>query len=277
MSTPDTQELTDQVTFDVTDGIATICLNRPHVKNAVTYEQRDRLMALLEECAARLDVRVVVLTGSGDSFCTGADLRSLPTPLPRPDDAPPRVALEVGRGIRTNAQRVITTILDIEKPVIASVNGVAAGMGFHVALACDLVVAARSARFIEAFARRGLVPDAGGAYFLSRIIGPHRAKQLFFFGDDLSADAAAGMGLVNEVVDDDQLDSTVTAWAERLASGPTRAFALTKILVNRSMDMDRTSALAAESTFQDLNMTTADAQEGVASFVERRRPDYRGW
>lgn len=274
MSAPD---LDTQVTFDVTAGVATITLNRPEVKNAVTYDQRVRLMELLEQCAERLDVRVVVLTGSGDSFCTGADLRSLPTPAPRPEGAPDRTALEVARGIRTNAQRVITTILDIEKPVIAAVNGVAAGMGFHVALACDLIIAAESARFIEAFARRALVPDAGGAYFLSRLIGPHRAKQLLFFGDDLSATAAAEMGLVNEVVADDQLADTVAAWSERLANGPTRAIALTKLLVNRSMDMDRTSALTAESTFQDLNMTTADAQEGVASFVERRAPDYKGW
>jgi 2-(1,2-epoxy-1,2-dihydrophenyl)acetyl-CoA isomerase len=138
------------------------------------------------------------------------------------------------------------------------------------------VIAADTAKFVEVFVRRGLVPDGGGAYLLARLIGPQRAKELLFFGDDLTAIAAERLGLVNRVVPADDLDKTARAWAERLAAGPTRALALTKQLVNAGLDNDRTAAFAAEAAAQELNMATADAQEGVRSFVERRPPDFRG-
>ncbi len=146
----------------------------------------------------------------------------------------------------------------------------------HLALACDLVLAAESARFIEVFVRRGLVPDGGGAYLLPRLIGPQRAKELMFFGDALSAAEAERLGLVNRVVPDEALAKTALEWAERLAGGPTRALALTKQLVNASLDSDRATAFAAEAAAQEINMTTEDAREGVASFVERRSPRYEG-
>ncbi|WP_430377741.1 enoyl-CoA hydratase/isomerase family protein [Streptomyces sp. B1-3] len=187
-----------------------------------------------------------------------------------------RVAGDVARMIREGAQRLVAAVLDCEKPVIAAVNGTAAGLGAHLALACDLVLAAESARFIEVFVRRGLVPDGGGAYLLPRLVGPRRAKELMFFGDALSATDAERLGLVNRVVPDGELDKTAREWAARLAAGPTRALALTKQLVNASLDSDRATAFAAEATAQEINMTTADAQEGVASFVERRSPEYRG-
>ncbi|MFF4784895.1 enoyl-CoA hydratase/isomerase family protein [Streptomyces griseorubiginosus] len=187
-----------------------------------------------------------------------------------------RVAGDVARMIREGAQRLVAAVLDCEKPVIAAVNGTAAGLGAHLALACDLVLAAESARFIEVFVRRGLVPDGGGAYLLPRLVGPQRAKELMFFGDALSATDAERLGLVNRVVPDGELDKTAREWAARLAAGPTRALALTKQLVNASLDSDRATAFAAEATAQEINMTTADAQEGVASFVERRSPEYRG-
>ncbi|CAM5412226.1 enoyl-CoA hydratase/isomerase family protein [Streptomyces griseorubiginosus] len=187
-----------------------------------------------------------------------------------------RVAGDVARMIREGAQRLVASVLDCEKPVIAAVNGTAAGLGAHLALACDLVLAAESARFIEVFVRRGLVPDGGGAYLLPRLVGPQRAKELMFFGDALSATDAERLGLVNRVVPDRELDKTAREWAARLAAGPTRALALTKQLVNASLDSDRATAFAAEATAQEINMTTADAQEGVASFVERRSPKYRG-
>ncbi|WP_346265737.1 enoyl-CoA hydratase/isomerase family protein [Streptomyces griseorubiginosus] len=187
-----------------------------------------------------------------------------------------RVAGDVARMIREGAQRLVAAVLDCEKPVIAAVNGTAAGLGAHLALACDLVLAAESARFIEVFMRRGLVPDGGGAYLLPRLVGPRRAKELMFFGDALSATDAERLGLVNRVVPDGELDKTAREWAARLAAGPTRALALTKQLVNASLDSDRATAFAAEATAQEINMTTADAQEGVASFVERRSPEYRG-
>jgi 2-(1,2-epoxy-1,2-dihydrophenyl)acetyl-CoA isomerase len=224
----------------------------------------------LAEASADRTVRAVVLTGTGRGFCAGADLRSGATTTGE------RVAGDEARTIRLGAQRLIAAVLDCEKPVIAAVNGTAAGLGAHLALACDLVLAAESARFIEVFVRRGLVPDGGGAYLLPRLIGPQRAKELMFFGDALTAPDAERLGLVNRVVPDGELEKTTREWALRLATGPTRALALTKQLVNASLDSDRTTAFAAEAAAQEINMTTEDAREGVASFVERRSPEYRG-
>lgn len=167
-------------------------------------------------------------------------------------------------------------MLDCEKPVLAAVNGTAAGLGCHLALACDLVLAAEGTAFVEVFVRRGLVPDGGGAYLLPRLIGPQKAKELMFFGDSLPAAEAERLGLVNLVVPADELAKTARAWAERLATGPTRALALTKRLVNESLDAGRAVAFASEATAQEINMTTRDAREGVDSFVQRRTPRFEG-
>ncbi|WP_420034946.1 enoyl-CoA hydratase/isomerase family protein [Streptomyces sp. cg28] len=258
-----------QVLHRVENGVSWITLNRPEAMNAVTWDQRERVIALLEEATATPTTRAVVVTATGKGFCAGADLRGAPTTTDR-------IPGDVARTIRQGAQRLIAAILDCEKPVIAAVNGTAAGIGAHLALACDLVLAAESARFIEVFARRGLVPDGGGAYLLPRLIGPQRAKELMFFGDAVPATEAQALGLVNRVVPDADLAKTAREWAERLATGPTRALALTKHLVNASLDSDRATAFAAEATAQEINMTTRDAQEGVASFVERRSPTYEG-
>jgi 2-(1,2-epoxy-1,2-dihydrophenyl)acetyl-CoA isomerase len=262
---------TAEVTHTIAGGIAYLALNRPEALNAITPAQRDCLIALLADASADPSVRAVVLTGTGRGFCAGADLRGGGASV-----GDERVAGDVARVIRLGAQRLIAAVLDCEKPVIAAVNGTAAGLGAHLALACDLVLAAESARFIEVFVRRGLVPDGGGAYLLPRLIGPQRAKELMFFGDAVSAADAERLGLVNRVVPDEELEKTARDWAERLATGPTRALALTKQLVNASLDSDRTTAFAAEAAAQEINMTTEDAREGVASFVERRSPEYRG-
>ncbi|WP_128637051.1 enoyl-CoA hydratase-related protein, partial [Streptomyces sp. C] len=257
-----------------------ITLNRPDAMNALTWEQRERVIALLDAASGDPGVRAVVVTATGKGFCAGADLRSGNSNAnanANGSEAPgERVAGDVARMIRLGAQRLITAVLDCEKPVIAAVNGTAAGIGAHLALACDLVIAADTARFIEVFVRRGLVPDGAGAYLLPRLIGPQKAKELMFFGDAVPAAEAARLGLVNKVVPADALEAAAREWAERLAQGPTRALALTKQLVNASLDGDRANALAAEATAQEINMTTADANEGVASFVERRTPKYLG-
>lgn len=258
------------IRHEIRDRVSYLTLARPETLNALTPGMRERLIALLAEASADPDVRAVVVTGTGRGFCAGADLRGGAT---APGE---RVAGDVARMLRLGAQRLISAVLDCEKPVLAAVNGTAAGLGAHLALACDLVLAAGSARFIEVFARRGLVPDGGGAYLLPRLIGPQRAKELMFFGDALPAPEAERLGLVNRVVPDAELEKTAAEWAARLATGPTRALALTKQLVNASLDTDRAAAFAAEAAAQEINMTTRDAQEGVASFKDRRPAHYTG-
>ncbi|MFD7434534.1 enoyl-CoA hydratase/isomerase family protein [Streptomyces sp. NPDC059861] len=251
------------------NGVTHLTLDRPEALGALTPDMRDQLIALLTEASADPGVRVVVLGGTGRGFCAGADLRGGAV-------GGERVAGDVARTLRLGAQRLIGAVLDCEKPVIAAVNGTAAGLGAHLAFACDLVLAAESARFIEVFVRRGLVPDGGGAYLLPRLIGPQRAKELMFFGDALTAADAERLGLVNRVVPDGELGRTAAEWAARLAVAPTRALALTKQLINASLDTDRPTAFAAEASAQEINMTTEDAREGLTSFTERRKPTYRG-
>ena len=275
----DEKPLSEQVLHHVEGGVSWIVLNRPEAHNAITPDQRNHVIELLGAASADLAVRAVVLTANGKGFCTGADLRagaSAPKPE-RPEGAPERAAGEVARLIRGGAQTLVGSILDCEKPVIGAINGTAAGIGAHMAFACDLVIAAESAKFVEVFVRRGLVPDGGGAYLLPRLIGLHKARELLYFGDDLSAPDAERLGLVNLVVPADELEKTATAWATRLASGPTRSLALTKWLVNRSLDTDRTGSFADEALAQELAMGSRDANEGVDAFKERRKPEFLGW
>lgn len=263
----------------VEGGVAWITLNRPEAGNAITADQRNRVIELLDAASDQPDTRAVVITATGKHFCTGADLRTTPPAASAAAPAAsgsPRAPGDVARVIRQGAQRLIAAVLDCEKPVIAAVNGTAAGIGAHLAFACDLVIAADTAKFIEVFVRRGIVADGGGAYLLPRLVGVQKAKELLFFGDDVSAAEAASIGLVNRVVPLAELEAATSAWADRLAAGPTRAIALTKALVNRSLDSNRATAFADEAMAQDIAMTTADAQEGVAAFVERRDPTYRG-
>lgn len=258
-------------------GVLQLTLNRPDAGNALTPDQRDRLIRSLEDASADLAVRAVVLSATGRHFCTGADLRAGRSSPSLPDGAPERPAGSVARMIAGGAQRLVAAVLDCEKPVIAAVGGTAAGIGAHLALACDLVVASQQARFIEVFVRRGIVPDGGGAYLLPRLVGLHVAKELVFFGDDLEAADAARLGLVNRVVPAEEVEATAQAWASRLATGPTVALGLSKRLLNRSLESDRLTAFAEEAAAQEVAMYSHDAQEGVASFVERRPPEFRGW
>ena len=175
------------------------------------------------------------------------------------------------------AQRLIAAVLDCRKPVIAAVQGAAAGLGAHLAYACDLIVAAEEASFIESFVLRGLVVDAGGAYLLLGRIGMQKAKELAFFGDKLRAQDALALGLVNQVVPASELDAAVEALAVRLAAAPTTAVSLAKRLLNRSLDVDRASAFLEEAMSQEINSATQDSKEGVSAFVARRAPDFKGY
>ena len=260
-------------------GVARLTLNRPDAANAITPDQRNRTIELLEGASSDLNVRVVIITAAGERhFCTGADLRVSTIPVnPGPADAPDKVLGDVGRNIKRGAQRLVGAIMDCEKPVIAAVNGTAAGIGAHIAFASDLVIAADNAKFIEVFVRRGITPDGGGAYMLPRLIGMQKAKELIFFGDDIRATEAERLGLVNRVVPQAELADAATEWAERLAESPTRALMLSKWLLNRSLDSNRLGAFEDEAWAQEMASYTQDFQEGVAAFKERREVQYRGW
>jgi 2-(1,2-epoxy-1,2-dihydrophenyl)acetyl-CoA isomerase len=266
------------LTVDRDASVLTLTLDRPDVHNALDAVTREALVDALAEASADLGVRAVVMTGAGGrAFCTGADLRSpLPSPT-RPDGAPANAQGDVARAIATGWQRLVAAVLDCEKPVVAAVNGTAAGAGMHLALACDFVVMADTARLVPVFVRRGIAPDAAGAYLLTRLAGPHVAKRLYLLGDDVPAAEAARLGLVTSVVPAGELGATAAALAHRLAAGPTRTLAVTKRLVNRALDVDRDTALVEEAWAQELVMTTDDAREGVRAFVERREPTFRGW
>ena len=264
--------------YTLDDGIARITLNRPDAANALTPDQRNRLIELFENASGDLNVRVVVLSAVGKHFCTGADLRVSRIPdAPRPADAPERSMGDVGRNIKRGAQRLVSSIIDCEKPVVAAVNGTAAGIGAHIALACDLIIAADTARFIEVFVRRGITPDGGGAYLLPRMIGLAKAKELIFLGDDLGAPDAERIGLINKAVPAAELETAVNDWAGRLSKAPTKAISLSKWMLNRSLDSNRQGAFEDEAWAQDLASTTQDFKEGVAAFIERREVQFRGW
>jgi 2-(1,2-epoxy-1,2-dihydrophenyl)acetyl-CoA isomerase len=276
---PDETPIEELLQVDVDAGIARVTINRPDAGNSLTAEMRDSLADIFEELSATLGVRAIVLTGAGERhFCTGAGLGGAQKPGPaRPDDAPDRVLGDVARMIRRGWQRLIASILDCEKPVIASVNGTAAGGGANLVLACDLVLMADSARIIEVFVRRGIIPDAGGCYLLPRIVGPQRAKEIMFFGDDISATDAERYGIANRVVPAADLAKVTTEWAERLATAPSKTVAMTKWLLNRSFETSRQSSFDEEAFAQEMVNTTTDSAEGMKAFMERRSPDFKGW
>jgi 2-(1,2-epoxy-1,2-dihydrophenyl)acetyl-CoA isomerase len=275
----DDTPLEEQLRHRVEDGVAWLTLNRPDAGNAITPDVRNRIVDLLQDASASFEVRAVVIGAAGEKhFCTGADLRAGRAALPpKPEGAPERIAGDAARMIRTGIQRLIGGILDCEKPVLCALNGTAAGGGAQIALASDLIVAAEHARIIQVFVRRGLIPDGGGTYLLPRRVGLQKAKELIFFGDDLSAPEAERLGIVNKVVPGPELDTTVKEWAARLASGPTKTIGFAKRLLNRSLDVDRATLFEEEALLVEMVTQTGDSAEGVASFVERRPPEFKGW
>jgi 2-(1,2-epoxy-1,2-dihydrophenyl)acetyl-CoA isomerase len=255
------------------DGIRRITLNRPEAANALRPVDRDRLIELLNEADEDHAIRVVVIAANGRHFCSGADV----TGIARGKSGDDKRATDSMRKIMNGAQRLVAAVLDCGKPVIAVVNGAAAGIGAHLALAADLVVAAEDASFVEVFVRRGLVVDGGGAYLLPRRIGMQKAKELAFFGDKLPAAEALALGMVNRVVPAAELGAAADEFALRLAAGPTTAISLTKRLLNASPDGDRAAAFLAEAMAQEIQSTAEDSREGVRSFMERRPPEFRGF
>ncbi|MDQ1382907.1 MAG: 2-(1,2-epoxy,2-dihydrophenyl)acetyl-CoA isomerase [Actinomycetota bacterium] len=256
-----------------------LTINRADKGNAIPFYVRDRLIDAFRNAHWDVGVRAVVLTAAGERhFCTGADL-SVPQPQrgTKPAEAPDRVVGSAINMMRAGFQQLMTAIQDCEKPVIVALNGTAAGGGGMLVLAADLVIAAENAKLIQVFVRRGLVPDGGVAYLLPRVVGMHKAKELIFFGDDLSAADAATLGIVNKVVPAAELQSAAKDWAERLAAGPTKAIGWGKKLLHDASELSRRDLLEEEAMMVELNSSTVDSGEGVASFRERRAPEWKGW
>jgi enoyl-CoA hydratase/carnithine racemase len=245
-------------------GIVTVTMNRPEKKNAANATMWGELLETFVEVAGQPDDRVMVLTGAGGAFCSGADL----TDISRGGGHPLANMRHVGD--------VALALHRIPKPTIAKVGGVAAGAGCNLALGCDLVVASDEARFSEIFARRGLSLDFGGSWVLPRLIGLHKAKELAFFADVISAKEAAEFGIVNRVVSAAELDGFVAEWAGRLAAGPPLALAMTKTMLNGSFEASMDRALEDESRCQTVNLVTADVAEAMEAFVQKREPHFQG-
>ena len=244
-------------------GVLTITLNRPDVLNAFTAELHKQLVGAFKEARAD-DVRAVVVTGAGRGFCVGQDLNEV------------EAAKDIAGRLRTNYHPTIRAVRGLEKPVLAAVNGPAAGAGLSFACACDLRLAAESATFVPAFINIGLVPDMGGTFFVTRLLGPARAFEWMTSGRRLSAQEALDWGLVSEVVPDDHLAERAAEWAGELAAMPTRGVALSKRLFDNAPHAILEEQLEMEAQLQASATRTDDFREGVDAFLQKREPDFKG-
>jgi 2-(1,2-epoxy-1,2-dihydrophenyl)acetyl-CoA isomerase len=270
----------DTVRWDLTGAVATILLNRPRAHNALTAEMKTALLAALRQAAARPEVRVVLITGAGPAFCAGQDLREHAeqlTAVPAgPADAAGQQAGAAMDTVRQHYNPIVLAIRSMPKPVIAAVNGVAAGAGASLALACDLRIAARGASFLMAFARVGLAADTGASWTLQRLVGAGRAAELLLLAEPLAADRALALGLVSQVVDDADLPAAASALAARLAIGPTAAYAGIKAELDYAAGHDLAAALEQEAEVQAALGRTADHLAATAAFAQKQRPTFQG-
>ncbi|MGH2794422.1 MAG: enoyl-CoA hydratase-related protein [Actinomycetota bacterium] len=260
----------ETVLYESDGGIATITLNRPDNLNSFDSTLIEELQKALAESAGDPDIRCVVITGAGRGFCAGADLAQIE------DAYNAGQAPALGDMLRERYHPVILPIVNMEKPVVASVNGVAAGAGASLALACDFRIASDKAKFFQAFVKVGLVPDSGSTYFLPRLVGTAKAAALAMLGDIIGADEALRIGMVTKVVPADDLEKETRAFAERLAAGPTRSYALTKKALRFGAVQDLESSLEYEADLQNQIALTADHLEGVKAFMEKREPKFEG-
>jgi len=259
----------EQLLIQQDGGVLTIIMNRPEVLNAVTETMLEGLGESLEEAELDTSVRCVVLTGAGRAFGSGADLRQFAAI--HTSNEPVKVSEHLQK-----YHRVIRAIRAMHKPVIAAVRGVAAGASCNLALACDLRIVADDARFVEAFARIGLVPDAGGGFFLARLVGLGKALELSMLADEIGASEAERLGIANKCVPVAEFETAVQQFAQRLAKGPTRTYGLIKELMNTSITSDLETSLRLEGELQDQAIMSADHREGVAAFIQKRQAEFTG-
>jgi 2-(1,2-epoxy-1,2-dihydrophenyl)acetyl-CoA isomerase len=256
--------------YDVKDYIATLTLNRPERLNALGDTLREDFFDAIGKAAADPEVRVIVVTGAGRGFCSGGDVKSMKereTSEEKP--APGEQAFPI-------RDRAILAMRDCPKPIIAAVNGPAAGAGMNLALACDLRIASTAAKFSQAFVKRGLTPDWGGSWLLPRLVGTAKAAELIFTGDSIDADEALSLGVVNAVVAPETLMAETYKLAEKIAAGPPVAIQLAKRAIYHNQDVDLRSGLEFESFAQGICRQTEDSKEGVRAFIEKRAPVFKG-
>lgn len=248
------------------NGVCELKLNRPTVFNSFNRSMALALQNALDDCELNDEVRAIVITGEGKAFCAGQDLGEAMDP-----EGP-----ELQDIVKEHYNPIIERIRNIEKPIIAAVNGVAAGAGANIALACDITIAKKSASFIQAFSKIGLIPDSGGTFFLPRIIGAQKSLALMFTGDKISSEEAERMNMIYKAVDDELFDQEVLSFAKKIAAMPTRGLGLTKKAVNASFSNNLTQQLALEEQLQTEAGQTYDFREGVNAFLEKRQPEFKG-
>ncbi len=255
------------ITIEIQNGVASLTLNRPDVFNSFNREMALLFQDQLDACENNNEVRCIVITGSGKAFCAGQDLKEVTTPDLNPG---------FKKILEEHYNPIIQKIRIIEKPIVAAVNGVAAGAGANIALACDIVIASERASFIQAFSKIGLIPDSAGTFFLPRLIGFQKASALMMLGDKVTAEEAEKLGMIYKVISPEDFNAETQVLAEHLAKMPTKALGMTKRLLNESLTNDLNAQLDLESKLQIEAAQSEDYNEGVNAFVEKRKPVFKG-
>lgn len=254
------------INFKIENGVGIIILNRPDKFNSFVRQMAFDLQARLDECEKNTAVRAIYITGEGKAFCAGQDLAEAIDPN----------QTELTKIVEEHYNPIIERLRNIEKPIVCGVNGVAAGAGANIALACDITLATKSSSFIQAFSKIGLIPDSGGTYYLPRLIGMQKSAALMFLGDKVMAEDAEKMGMIYKTVADENLQEEAMKVALQLAKMPTKGIGLTKRLLNQSYNNTLTEQLALENQLQNIAGSTYDYNEGVNAFLEKRSPNFKG-